>query len=75
MNFSAWMPIFLAIAALVAFCLWHLAKNDPSFMPKWGWALLVILAAPVGSLIYVVVEVFDAGVKRPDAHGRAPQQE
>ena len=75
MNFIAWMPIFAAVVAFAIFCLWHLSKNEPRFIPKWGWALLIVLTAPVGSVIYVLVEVLDAGVTRSDAEGRTPQQE
>lgn len=75
MNFIAWIPIFAAVVALAIFCLWHLSKNEPRFIPKWGWMLLIVLTAPVGSIIYVLVEVLDAGVTRSDAEGRTPQQE
>ena len=75
MNFIAWMPIFAAVTALVIFCLWHLARNEPRFIPKWGWALLIIFTAPVGSVIYLLVELLDAGVTRHDAEGRQPQRE
>jgi hypothetical protein len=75
MNFIAWMPIFAVVAALAIYCLWHLARNEPRFIPKWAWALLIVLTAPVGSIIYVLVEILDAGVTRSDAEGRTPQQE
>lgn len=75
MNFLAWTPIFIAIVALAIYCLWHLAKHEPSFIPRWGWVLLIVFAAPVGSIIYVLVEVLDAGTTRVDAEGRHPQRE
>jgi len=75
MNFIAWVPIFIAVAILTAFCLWHAATHEPAFIPRWGWVLLIIVTAPIGGLIYVLVEVLDAGVTRSDAEGRQPQQE
>jgi hypothetical protein len=75
MNFIAWTPIFMAVAILSLFCLWHVSTTEPRFIPRWGWVLLVIFTAPIGGLIYVLVEIFDAGVTRTDAEGRQPQQE
>lgn len=73
MNFSAWLPLFIVFAVFTVWCLWHLARNDVSFMPKWAWALLIVVAMPLGGIIYVLVSVFDAGEHRADAEGRAPK--
>lgn len=39
-------------------------------MPKWAWALLIVFAMPIGTLIYLLVAVLGAGNQRPDAEGR-----
>jgi hypothetical protein len=39
-------------------------------MPKWAWALLIVLAMPVGTLIYLLVAVLGAGTQRADAEGK-----
>ncbi len=70
MNFIAWTPIFIAVVIFTIWCLWHIATHDVPFMPKWGWSILVIVAMPLGGLVYVLVAVLDAGEYRADAEGR-----
>lgn len=69
MNIAAWIPIFLVIAAFSAVLLVHLARNEAPYMPKWAWALLIVLTMPLGGVVYLLV-VFSAGVQRHDAEGR-----
>lgn len=70
MNFEAWLPIFVVGGVATGVALWHMATHDVPFMPKWGWALLVIVTFPVGSLVYIAVVIFGAGTHRGDAEGR-----
>lgn len=73
MNFAAWSPFFIVIAIFSVWCLWHLARHDAQFMPKWAWALLIIFALPLGGLVYLLVSVLHVGEYRADAEGREPQ--
>ncbi|MCZ7533080.1 MAG: PLDc N-terminal domain-containing protein [Acidimicrobiia bacterium] len=75
MNFTAWIPIFAIVVFLTLFCLWHVIVNTPRFIPRWAWILLIVFTTPVGGIIYVLVEVFDAGTTRQDAEGREPRSE
>ncbi|MEZ5176153.1 MAG: PLDc N-terminal domain-containing protein [Acidimicrobiia bacterium] len=75
MNFVAWIPIFAAVLLLTAWCLWHVLTNAPRFIPRWAWILFIVVTMPVGGIIYLLVEVFDAGTVRDDAEGRHPQTE
>lgn len=70
MNFIAWMPIFAVVALLTLFCVWHVIRTEPRFIPRWGWVLLIVFTAPLGGFIYILVEVLDAGTTRHDAEGR-----
>jgi hypothetical protein len=70
MNFIAWTPFFVLFAGFSIWSLWHLTGHDSPFMPKWAWALLIVFAMPVGTLIYFLVAVLGAGVQRHDAEGR-----
>lgn len=70
MNFIAWVPFFVVMAGFSLWSLWHLSRNDTPYMPKWAWGILIVFAMPVGTLIYVLVEVLAAGVQRTDAEGR-----
>ena len=70
MNFIAWTPFFVLFAGFSIWSLWHLIRHESPFMPKWAWALLIVFAMPVGTLIYLLVAVLGAGVQRQDAEGR-----
>jgi hypothetical protein len=54
----------------ILWSLWHLARHDAPYMPKWAWALLIVLTMGFGTLIYLLVVVLGAGVQRQDAEGR-----
>jgi hypothetical protein len=71
MNFADWTPIFVAAALFSVWALRHLSRKTSTFMPKWAWAVFIVFATPLGPLIYVLVEVLDAGVHRADAEGRS----
>lgn len=66
----AWAPIFAIMAIFSLWSLWHLLRHESPYMPKWAWALLIVFAMPVGTLIYLLVAVLGAGVQRGDAEGR-----
>jgi len=70
MNFAAWLPITLVFAFIAGVAIWHLVTHDVPFMPKWAWALLIIVTFPIGSVVYIAVVMFGAGTEREDAQGR-----
>lgn len=72
MNFSAWLPIFAIAVAFSAVMLVHLARTDVPYMPKWGWAALIVFTMPLGGVVYLLVVILGAGVQREDAEGRRP---
>jgi hypothetical protein len=69
-NFSAWIPVFLLVGVFTVILLVHLARHAAPYMPKWAWALLIILTAPAGGFIYLAIVVAGAGTGREDAEGR-----
>ncbi len=71
MNLEAWLPIFIIFALFSGALLVHLSRHDVPFMPKWAWALLIILTMPLGGVVYLLV-FYGAGVQREDAEGRNP---
>lgn len=73
MNFEAWLPIFLIAVVFTVAILAHLATHDVPYMPKWGWALLVVFTMPLGGVIYLLVVILGAGTQVEDAEGREPQ--
>jgi len=74
MNFAAWTPIFVVVVVLTLVSLGHLATHRVPYMPKWAWALLIIVGMPIGGAVYIAVVVFGSGVQREDAEGRQIDQ-
>lgn len=70
MNFAAWLPLFLIGVAVLAVSVWHILTHPVPYMPKWAWALLVVVTFPIGAVVYIAVVMFGAGVQREDAEGR-----
>ncbi len=73
MNFSAWMPIFIAVAVFTVAMLAHLITHPVPYMPKWAWALLIVFTAPLGGGIYALVVIAGAGTRVEDAEGSEPR--
>ncbi len=73
MNFAAWFPIFVAMVVFSVALLVHLATHDVPYMPKWAWAMFILLTMPLGGFVYVAVAVAGAGAQRDDAEGRSPR--
>jgi len=69
-NFAAWMPLFLIGLVLLVVGIWHLFTHPVPYMPKWAWAVLLIVTFPIGSVVYIAVIIYGAGVQREDAEGR-----
>jgi hypothetical protein len=65
------VPVFVAGAGFVAFCLADLADlaraSEVRYLPKWGWALVCFISIPLGGIIYLSI----GKVRRPR---RAPQE-
>jgi len=70
MNFAAWTPIFVVVLVLTLGSLGHLATHRVPYMPKWAWAVLIVVGMPIGALVYIAVVIFGSGVQREDAEGR-----
>ncbi len=70
MNFAAWTPIFAVVLLLTLGSLGHLATHRVPYMPKWAWAVLIVVGMPIGALVYIAVVIFGWGVQREDAEGR-----
>ncbi|MCD9154022.1 PLD nuclease N-terminal domain-containing protein [Aeromicrobium duanguangcaii] len=54
--------VFLVLAAVVltVYCLYDLVatpRDRVQHMPKWGWALLIVLAPYAGALLWIIFGV------------------
>lgn len=59
-NFDAAMllpllPVLILAALLIGWSLIDIARKPVQHLPKWAWALLVLLAIPLGAVIYLVI--------------------
>jgi hypothetical protein len=52
---AALAPILVAVAAWIAYCLADLSRSEARYLPKWAWALVVILSVPMGGIVYLLI--------------------
>lgn len=48
-------PLILAIFAFSAYCLSVLIRNDAQRLPKWAWAILIVISQPLGGIAYLAL--------------------
>ncbi|MDX1691375.1 MAG: PLD nuclease N-terminal domain-containing protein [Acidimicrobiia bacterium] len=51
---AALLPLVLLGIAWIAYCLADLRRSDVEHLPKWGWALVIVLSVPLGGVVYLV---------------------
>lgn len=49
------IPVILIQYGLLIFALIQLAKNEVIYLPKWGWALIIIFVNIIGSIIFLII--------------------
>jgi hypothetical protein len=49
------IPLIIIEYGLMIFALVQLANNEVSHLPKWGWALIIILINVIGPIIFLVM--------------------
>jgi hypothetical protein len=47
-------PLIVIQLALIVFTLFKLTKDQVKFLPKWGWALIIIFLNLFGPIIYLI---------------------
>lgn len=55
MNIAAVLPVVLVVVAFIAFCLYDLTRSDVRWLPKWVWALIILLSIPFGGIVYLAI--------------------
>ena len=48
------IPIIVIQLSLMIFCLFKLSKDTVKYLPKWLWALIIILGELLGPIIYLI---------------------
>jgi len=51
------LPLIIIGALLIAYCWYDIARTDrPLLVPKWLWAVLVLVLVPIGPIAYLSFE-------------------
>lgn len=59
-NFEAGMlipliPVIILALLLIAWSLIDMARRPVKHLPAWVWALIVLMAIPLGSVVYLTI--------------------
>ena len=49
------MPLIIIQSFLKVFCLLKLSKDTTKYLPKWLWAIIVILGELLGPIVYLLL--------------------
>ena len=49
------IPIIVIQLSLMVFCLLKLSRDIVKYLPKWAWALIIILGQLVGPVVYLIL--------------------
>ncbi len=49
------IPVLIIEYGLLIFALVQLFKNEVRYMPKWGWALIIILINIIGPAVFLII--------------------
>lgn len=49
------IPVLLLVALLIGWSLIDMARKPVQHLPKWAWVLIVLLAIPLGAIIYLII--------------------
>ena len=48
-------PLVLLILGFSAYCLVALSRSEETTLPKWAWALIILLSQPAGGIAYLAL--------------------
>lgn len=48
-------PLIIIQVCLAVFCIFKLIKDRVRFLPKWVWALIIIIISTIGPAAYLVI--------------------
>jgi len=49
------IPIIIIQYGLMIFALVQLFRNEAAYLPKWGWALIIIFINIIGPVVFLIV--------------------
>ena len=54
-EWAAFLPIIALLLAFSVYCLLDLRKSEVKHLPKWVWALVILVSSPLGGITYLAV--------------------
>jgi len=48
------IPVIIIEYGLLIFALVQLFKNEVKYMPKWGWALIIVFINIIGPVVFLI---------------------
>ncbi len=48
-------PVILVLFAFSGYCLYLLAQHRAQHLPKWTWAILILISQPLGGIFYLAI--------------------
>jgi hypothetical protein len=55
MPIAALMPIIALCVAFAGYALWDLHRSTVKSLPKWLWAVIILISMPGGAIVYFLV--------------------
>ena len=49
------IPLIIIEYGLIIFALVQLFRNEAAYLPKWGWALVIIFINIIGPVVFLIV--------------------
>jgi len=54
-NAAAIAPIAILLLGWVVFALYDLSRSGVKHLPKWAWAIIIVVSIPLGGVVYFLV--------------------
>ena len=55
MSWAALAPLLILSVAFVVYCWVDMARSEVKGLPRWAWAIVVVLSIPLGGIVYLLV--------------------
>jgi hypothetical protein len=49
------IPLIIIEYGLMIYAIVQLARNEAAYLPKWGWALIIIFINIIGPVVFLIV--------------------
>lgn len=55
MEAAALAPIVVLLIGWVVYCLFDLSRSEVRYLPRWAWAIIILISVPLGGIVYLLV--------------------